>query len=87
MQIRQTWVELRMVMDTLNPDRYMEVVIEGNTSRKVPVDTPGHSPGALLFLFHVNDLPLSVTSKVRLFYIGQSPLNSTILPYKTIYHG
>ena len=48
----------------------MQVVIEGATSSKVPVESrvpQGTVLGPLHFLCHINDLPLSVTSKVRLF--------------------
>ena len=50
--------------------RYMQVVVEGETSSKVPVESgvsQGTVLGPLLFLCHINDLPLSVSSKVRLF--------------------
>ena len=47
-------------------------VVEGATSSPCTVDRESGVPqgtflGALLFLCHINDLPLSVTSQVRLF--------------------
>ena len=55
---------------TFLTQRHMQVVVEGDTSSKVPVESGVHQDtvlGPLLFLCHINDLPLSVTSKVRLF--------------------
>ena len=48
----------------------MRVVVEGETSSEVPVESgiPQDTVlGPLLFLCHINDLPSSVTSHVRLF--------------------
>ena len=49
--------------------RYMQVVVDGESSSKVTVDSgvpQGTVLGALL-LCHINDLPLAVSSQVRLF--------------------
>ena len=48
----------------------MQVVIEGESSEKVTVDSgvpQGTVLGPILFLCHINDLPQAVQSQVRLF--------------------
>ena len=50
--------------------RHMQVVIEGESSEKVTVDSgvpQGTVLGPILFLCHINDLPQAVQSQVRLF--------------------
>ena len=50
--------------------RTMKVVVDGKMSREIPVDygvPQGTVLCPLLFLCHINDLPTSVKSQVRLF--------------------
>ena len=50
--------------------RTMRVVLDGESPREVPVDSgvpQGTALGPLLFLCHINDLPASVKSQIRLF--------------------
>ena len=50
--------------------RHQRVIIEGEASSKCTVDSgvpQGTVLGPLLFLCHINDLPCSVSSQIRLF--------------------
>ena len=63
------WQHQRLVCDFLT-NRKMRVVIDGEESEAVLVDSgvpQGTVLGPLLFLCHINDLPDSVKSTVRLF--------------------
>ena len=55
---------------TFLSDRSQSVVIEGESSDKIPVES-GVPQGSVLvpslFLFYINDMPEGITSKVRLF--------------------
>ena len=51
-------------------DRQMNVVVEGEHSESAPVESGGPQGtvlGPLMFLCHINDLPDTVKSQVRLF--------------------
>ena len=72
--------------------RYMKVVVDGESSSKVSVDSgvpQGTVLGPLLFLWHINDLPLAVNSKVRLFaddcLLYKLDHSETTLHYKMTY--
>lgn len=57
-------------VDNFLTKRKMKVVVDGECSKEVSVDSgvpQGTVLGPLLFLCHINDLPDSVTSTVRLF--------------------
>jgi len=59
-----TWLK------TFLTKRFMQVVVDGEVSQKSTVDSgvpQGTVLGPLMFLCHINDLPLSVKSQVRLF--------------------
>ena len=50
--------------------RYMPVVVDGECSKKVTVDSgvpQGTVMGPLLFLCHINDIPVTVHSPIRFF--------------------
>ena len=51
-------------------DRHMRVVVEGEQSEVVPVEPgvpQGTLLGSLMYICHINDLPDTVKSQVRLF--------------------
>jgi hypothetical protein len=55
---------------TFLSDRSQSVVIEGESSDKILVDSgvpQGSVLGSSLFLFYIKDMPEGITSKVRLF--------------------
>ena len=55
---------------TFLSDRIQSVVIEGESTDKIPVESgvpQGSVQGPSLFLFYINDMPEGITSKVRLF--------------------
>ena len=57
-------------LDSFLTQRTMKVVLEGVSSKSTSVDSgvpQGTVLGPLLFLCHINDLPTSVSSQVRLF--------------------
>ena len=57
-------------LSTFLTNRFMQVVVGGESSSKVTVDSgvpQGTVLGPLLVLCHINDLPLSLSSQVRLF--------------------
>jgi hypothetical protein len=58
------WLEMFLIQ------RKMKVVIDGDESEEATVDSgvpQGTVLGPLLFLYHINDLPDSVSSSVKLF--------------------
>ena len=62
--------ELSRWLSSFLTQRRMKVIVEGQHSQDVPVDSgvpQGTVLGPLLFLCHINDLPASVQSQVRLF--------------------
>ena len=51
-------------------NRHQSVIVNGSSSEAIPVSSavpPGSVLGPLLFLIYMNDLPMNVKSKVRLF--------------------
>ena len=66
----------------LKVHRKQQVIVEGESSMPCSVDSEvpqGSVKGPLLFLYHINDLPQRVTSKVRLFaddYLLYRPIHT-----------
>ena len=60
---------LKWVKEFLD-NRHQSVIVNGSSSEPIPVSTvvpQGSMLGPLLFLIYINDLPMNVKSKVRLF--------------------
>jgi hypothetical protein len=62
--------ELLTWLSSILKERTMNIVVEGEHSKSTHVESgvpQGTVQGPLMFLCHINDLPLSVKSQVRLF--------------------